>query len=122
MGEDNLGAYPNRETKVLCALQQLYKVVLLFLFQFSLEFEGTDGGPHDAGTSEKNRRDKEGVVVAESKNKIGRCEGADSTSNLIEDMDNGIHPTELVDVPTNNVPWDDTTNELNHTVCNTGCL
>lgn len=48
------------------------------------------------------------------------AEGAYDTGNLIEDVHKRVHTAELLYVATNNVPWDDAADDLDHAVGNAG--
>lgn len=122
-----LREYNNRTTvdglaKILCAVPDLREVVALLVLNVGLELEDRDEAPDEAGAREEDWRDNERVVVAQAEHKICSCKGPAGAGDLVEDVDGGIHATELVDVAADNVPRDDTPDELDHAVGYTGGL
>ena len=77
--------------------------------------------PGDGCKGEKNGRNEEGKVVTEFGDQ-SQCgtEGGPSAGNLVENVDHGIHAPELLNVSTNDISRNDTANELDHTICDTG--
>lgn len=74
----------------------------------------------DAGCEgEADRGEEERVVVSDLLDDGSGGEGACGTGDLVADVYDGVHATELHDMATNNVSWDDTADELNHAVNDT---
>jgi hypothetical protein len=77
--------------------------------------------PHSGSGGEEDGSDDERVVVSEAGNQgKSSAESTGGTGNLVEDVDQRIHSTELLDVSSDNVSGDDTADKLNHSVHDTG--
>lgn len=76
--------------------------------------------PQDRGCCKEDRRDDEGEIVAKVGDE-GECcsEGACCARDFIEDVNERIHSTELLDVPAYKVPRNDPANQFDHTVHHT---
>lgn len=68
-----------------------------------------DEGPDDGGAGEEDRGEEGRVVVTEDTDEGSRCEGSGRSSDLVHDVDDGVHLTELLDVSSDDVTGDNTT-------------
>ena len=71
-----------------------------------------DEEPEDTGEGEKNGREESRVVVAKLADQTGRGECARRTSNLVENVDEGIHALQAMRVTADQVSGDDSTDDL----------
>jgi hypothetical protein len=95
-------------------------VGVLLLLELSetdvLVAEGPNEAPSETGETEEDWREHVRVVVAELGDERRRGESTSSTGDFVEDVDKGIHATEALDITTDDVTRNDTTDQLNHTV------
>lgn len=79
-----------------------------------------DESPYDTGRTEEDWRRDGRVVVPKLADQGSRGECTGCTSNLVHDVHDGIHLSKLLNIATDNVSRDDSSNELDHTVGDTG--
>ena len=122
--EEELGTGPDRveeEDETTGDCLDVRGLVIQQVVLTSLDgLEVADEVPGDAGESEADGSDDEGVVVAEVRDESeSGAEGACGTGNLVEDVHQRIHPSKFLDVATDNISRNDTADQLDHTIGNT---
>ena len=124
MSEDDLGTKVDRLSEEVETVENLHEEVLLLLLDdgelglgnrlsVGVELgrdltvsEGSDEEPDRSGNGEEDRGEEEGVVVSESLDSTRRGERSGGTGDLVENVDGGIHSSELSSVSTNDVGGD----------------
>lgn len=68
-----------------------------------------DERPDDGSEGEENGREERRVVVSEEADEGSRRERSSGSGDLVHHVDDGVHPSKLLDVSTNDVTGDNTT-------------
>ena len=120
--EDDLGAcYDGREEEGE-ALRRLLEVVgfacgSLFERGAARVVQIADEEPDNCGESEKDRGDQEREIVAKPRDqRERRAERPGRAGHLVEDVHEGVHAAQLLDVAADNVTRDDAPDQLDHAV------
>ena len=86
-----------------------------------VERHGADEYPHDSSGDEEDRRDDKGVVVAQPRNETeSGDERASRARYFVEDLNDRAHGLQFLHVPTDDIPREDASNQLDHSVGNAG--